>query len=180
MEVKARHISEVNRMDYEEFIEVFGNVIEHCSLCAAAVWRYRPFRDVKHLHEEIGRFIDDLPEAGREAILRSHPDLAGRLAGLGKLTSESTREQKAAGLDGLTQEERTQMATMNNQYREQFGFPFVICARENKKEAILQGLATRLKNSPQAELAKGIIEVKKICYLRLLDLVEHEGVESRL
>lgn len=61
-------IAEVNFMDYEEFIEVFGNVIEHCSLCAAAVWRYRPFRDVRHLHEEICKFVDALPTAGEFKI----------------------------------------------------------------------------------------------------------------
>ncbi|KAK7083443.1 hypothetical protein SK128_001156 [Halocaridina rubra] len=177
---KSVHINNVNEMDYESFIEVFGNVIEHCSLCAAAVWRYRPFKDVRQVHEEICKFVDELPEAGREGILRSHPDLAGRLAGLGLLTDESKREQAAAGLGHLTPEEIARIQEMNAQYRKQFGFPFVICARQNKKEAILEGLKTRIKNSPQAELAKGIAEVKKICYLRLLDIVEHEGIESRL
>lgn len=57
-------LSQVNLMNYEEFIEVFGNVIEHCSLCAAAVWKHRPFRDVNHLYEEICRFVDDLTESG--------------------------------------------------------------------------------------------------------------------
>lgn len=61
-------IAEVNFMDYEEFIGVFGNVIEHCSLCAAAVWRYRPFIDIHHLHEEICKFVDALPTAGELKI----------------------------------------------------------------------------------------------------------------
>lgn len=65
-------------------------------------------------------------------------------------------------------------------YRSKFGFPFVICARKNKKDAILEGLRTRLNNSHEVELQKGLTEVKKICYLRLLDLVQHEGIESRL
>ncbi|KAK8746908.1 hypothetical protein OTU49_016891 [Cherax quadricarinatus] len=173
-------VSKVNALDYEEFIEVFGNVIEHCPLCAAAVWKHRPFSDVRHLHEEICRFIDDLPVAGREGILRCHPDLAGRLARAGQLTKESKREQEAAGVTSLTPEESQRLDSMNHSYREKFGFPFVICARRNKKEAILEGLRTRLNNSLEAEVEKGIMEVKNICYLRLLDLVDHEGVESRL
>lgn len=167
-------------MPYEDFIEVFGNVIEHSSLCAAAVWKYRPFRDVRHLHEEICGFVDELPVAGREGILRLHPDLAGQMAREDQLTLESLKEQEAAGMSDLTLEESVSLASMNRSYREKFGFPFVICARRNKKEAILEGIRTRLNNSVEAEVEKGITEVKKICYLRLLDLVEHEGVESRL
>ncbi|KAK3858199.1 hypothetical protein Pcinc_034855 [Petrolisthes cinctipes] len=177
---KLKTTAQINNMGYEEFIDVFGNVIEHCSLCAAAVWRYRPFKDVKYLHEEICKFVDQLPPAGGEGILRSHPDLAGRAAKEGLLTKESSQEQRAAGLSDLTQEERKELAQMNDMYRSKFGFPFVICARKNKKDAILEGLRTRLNNSQEAELQKGLTEVKKICYLRLLDLVEHDGIESRL
>ncbi|KAG7158948.1 2-oxo-4-hydroxy-4-carboxy-5-ureidoimidazoline decarboxylase-like [Homarus americanus] len=173
-------MSEVNAMNYEEFIAVFGNTVEHCSLCAAAVWRYRPFRDVRHLHDEICKFLDDLPLAGREGVLRSHPDLAGRLAKEGKLTQESQMEQRAAGMGDLTPKESTDLAILNFSYREKFGFPFVICARRNKKEAIMEGLKTRLNNSLEVEVEKGLEEVKKICSLRLLDLVEHEGVKNRL
>lgn len=57
-------------------------------------------------------------------------------------------------------------------YRDKFGFPFVICARENKKEAILAGLETRIENSSQVEIETGLKEVAKICRLRLADIVK--------
>lgn len=104
--------------------------------------------------------------------MRLHPDLAGRLAQTGGLTTESTREQKSAGLDSLTDEERQRMTSLNQQYRQKFGFPFVICARENKKEAILNGLEQRLNNSGETEAITGVEEVKKICRLRLLDIID--------
>lgn len=56
-------------------------------------------------------------------------------------------------------------------YREKFGFPFVICARQNKKEAILKGISERLENVCTVELNTGIEEVKKICMLRLLNII---------
>ena len=110
--------------------------------------------------------------AGKEGVLRLHPDLAGRLAAAGQLTSESTKEQSAAGLHLMTEDERRRMSYLNEQYRQKFGFPFVICARENKKDAILQGLERRLDHSAADEAVTGVNEVKKICHLRLVDIVD--------
>ncbi|XP_069983863.1 2-oxo-4-hydroxy-4-carboxy-5-ureidoimidazoline decarboxylase-like [Penaeus vannamei] len=174
-----KSMDDINAMDYEEFISHFGNAIENCSLIAAAVWRFRPFEDVVHLHEALCSFVDGLPVSGQEGILRSHPDLAGRVAAAGALTAESTLEQRAAGLSQLTAEEKAELAELNGRYRGKFGFPFVVCARQNKKNSIFEGLRTRLNNSAEEEVAKGVQEVKKICYLRLLDLVMHEGIDSK-
>ncbi|XP_032786056.2 2-oxo-4-hydroxy-4-carboxy-5-ureidoimidazoline decarboxylase [Daphnia magna] len=167
-------ISQVNELNYEDFIGRFGNVIEHCSICAAAVWRFRPFHDIRHLHQAICSFLDLLPNTGKEGVLRLHPDLAGRLAELGSLTQESSAEQKAAGLDTMTPEEKQLLKDTNSKYRDKFGFPFVICARQNKKEAILKGIVERLEHSAAEELNIGIEEVKKICMLRLLSIVPDE------
>ena len=109
---------------------------------------------------------------GKEGILRLHPDLAGRLAQAGTLTKESTAEQRSAGLDDMTEDERGRMSELNQKYKSKFGFPFVICARQNKKDAILQGLERRLNNCPEEEAVAGSNEVKKICELRLRDLVD--------
>ncbi|XP_061191981.1 2-oxo-4-hydroxy-4-carboxy-5-ureidoimidazoline decarboxylase-like [Saccostrea echinata] len=172
-------LKKVNKMTYEEFIRCFGNVVEHCSLCAAAVWRERPFHDVQHIASSFGDFIDRLPTSGKEGILRLHPDLAGRLAQSGQLTSESTREQRSAGLDKMSEEERQRMSVLNKRYKDKFGFPFVICARENKKDAILKGLEERLENSQLTEAITGANEVKKICRLRILDLVNSDSQSTQ-
>lgn len=159
-------------MSYEDYIAVFGNVIEHCSLCAAATWRDRPFPDVDSLHKSFCQFADQLPISGKEGILRLYPDLAGRLAASGNLSAESTKEQSSAGLQNLTEHEKEKMNNLNQQYKQKFGFPFVICARENKKEAIFSGLERRLNNSKETEAITGVEEVKKICRLRILDIVD--------
>jgi 2-oxo-4-hydroxy-4-carboxy-5-ureidoimidazoline decarboxylase len=51
--------------------------------------------------------------AGKEEVLKRHPDLAGCLADEGKLTKDSTREQQSAGLHNLTPEEKAQMNHLN-------------------------------------------------------------------
>ncbi|XP_016064919.1 PREDICTED: putative 2-oxo-4-hydroxy-4-carboxy-5-ureidoimidazoline decarboxylase [Miniopterus natalensis] len=71
-------MEKVNSMDFGEFVDVFGNVIERCPLIAAAVWSQRPFSDLEDLEKHFSAFIDALPQSGQEGILRCHPDLAGR------------------------------------------------------------------------------------------------------
>ena len=109
----------------------------------------------------------------QEGILRVHPDLAGRLATNGQLTKESSSEQSQANLNQLTPEEKATLAHLNDNYKSKFGFPFVICARLNKKEAIMVGLQRRLNHSSDIEVKNGIAEVLKICELRLKDIVKN-------
>ena len=59
----------------------------------------------------------------------------------------------------------------NRRYREKFGFPFVICARVNKKDAILAAFPGRLENSRAEEIETALREIFKIADLRLHDLI---------
>ncbi len=104
-------------------------------------------------------------------LIASHPDLVGRLAREGKLTHESTREQAAAGLAQLSAQEVKLFERYNADYRAKFGFPFVICARENKKDAILAAFPLRLQNTRPQEIDTALSEIAKIARLRLLDSV---------
>ncbi|XP_053419944.1 putative 2-oxo-4-hydroxy-4-carboxy-5-ureidoimidazoline decarboxylase [Nycticebus coucang] len=163
-------IDKVNSMDFGEFVDVFGNVIERCPLIAAAVWSQRPFSDVEDLEKHFFAFIDALPQSGQEGILRCHPDLAGRELQRGTLTAESQREQSGAGLTSLGAAEQLQLAELNAQYRARFGFPFVVAARLSDRAAVPRELACRLRCPPAEELRTALGEVKKIGRLRLADL----------
>ena len=107
----------------------------------------------------------------KEGILRVHPDLAGRIAEAGQLTLESTKEQSQAQLNTMTKEEKKIMIELNARYKEKFGFPFVICARLNKKEAIFKGLEERYNHDLKRELETGIDQVMRICEFRVKDIV---------
>lgn len=107
-------------------------------------------------------------------ILRLHPDLAGKLADEGNLTKESTFEQNSAGLDKLSVINKRKMNLMNEEYKTKFGFPFIICVRENKAESILNGLTNRLESSNEVEIETGIAEVKKICRLRICEIINYK------
>ncbi|XP_022599970.1 putative 2-oxo-4-hydroxy-4-carboxy-5-ureidoimidazoline decarboxylase [Seriola dumerili] len=164
-------INLVNALPYEDFVNIFGNVVEKCPIITASVWSKRPFVSLPALEAAISEFIDSLPESGKEGILRCHPDLAGRDLQRGTLTLESREEQARAGLDSLNSAEASRMTRLNEEYKERFGFPFVICARMNDKANILRQLSERCQNERAVERARGIEEVKKICRLRLQGLV---------
>ncbi len=107
-------------------------------------------------------------------LIASHPDLVGRLARERNLTPESTSEQAAAGLDRLADEEVRRFDEFNTAYRSKFGFPFVICARENRKDAILAAFPDRLQNTREQEIATALSEIAKIARLRLFDAVTED------
>ncbi|KAM6970933.1 2-oxo-4-hydroxy-4-carboxy-5-ureidoimidazoline decarboxylase [Tautogolabrus adspersus] len=164
-------VAAVNTLPYEDFVNIFGNVVEKCPLITAAVWSSRPFLSLSTLETAINEFIDALPDSGKEGILRCHPDLAGRDLQSGTLTRDSREEQAGAGMDALSSAEAMRMARLNEEYKQRFGFPFVVCARMNDKGNILRQLSERCQNERAAERSRGIEEVKKICRLRLQALV---------
>ncbi|XP_017261880.1 2-oxo-4-hydroxy-4-carboxy-5-ureidoimidazoline decarboxylase [Kryptolebias marmoratus] len=164
-------ISAVNALPFEDFVDIFGNVVEKCPLVSAAVWTRRPFGSLTDLEAAINQFIDALPESGKEGILRCHPDLAGRDLRRGALTRESREEQARAGMDALRPDEASRVARLNEEYKRRFGFPFVVCARASDKASVLRELSERCASERAAERARGIEEVKKICRLRLQGLV---------
>ncbi|XP_026920409.1 putative 2-oxo-4-hydroxy-4-carboxy-5-ureidoimidazoline decarboxylase isoform X2 [Acinonyx jubatus] len=169
-------MEKVNSMDFGEFVDVFGNVVERCPLIAAAVWSQRPFCNSEDLEKHFFAFIDALPQSGQEGILRCHPDLAGRELQQGTLTAESRREQRGAGLMSLDAAERLRLAELNAQYRARFGFPFVLAARLSDRAAVPGELARRLQRPPAEELRTALGEVKKIGRLRLADLLGAAGL----
>nr|XP_006628087.1 PREDICTED: putative 2-oxo-4-hydroxy-4-carboxy-5-ureidoimidazoline decarboxylase [Lepisosteus oculatus] len=173
-------IRAVNTLSYEEFVDIFGNVVERCPLIAAAVWSRRPFSTFPDLEASIAEFIDNLPVSGQEGILRCHPDLAGRDLFSGSLTPESRGEQTQAGLASLTPAEESRMRRLNAEYKDRFGFPFVICARMNDRESIVQRLSERLGSDPAEELRRAVEEVKKICHLRLRDIASRPRDRNKL
>jgi OHCU decarboxylase len=165
-------IEEVNGLDREEFVSRFGALYERSPWVAEAAWRERPFAGLAELHEAFVSAMHGAPRERQLALIRAHPDLAGRAAIAGELTAESAREQASAGLDRLTPEEYEDFHRLNSAYRDKFGFPFVVCVREHGKETILADAAVRLGQSRPEEIETSLGEIARIAHLRLQDLIE--------
>ncbi len=164
----------INALDRAAFVAQLGFVFEGPPWIVEQAWAARPFGSLDQLHQALCQVLDAAGEEQQIALIRAHPDLVGRAALAGTLTPESTGEQAAAGLGSLSAAEIAEFNRSNQAYRERFGFPFVICARENKKASILAGFAARLANQRSAEIQTALQEIAKIARLRLLDGVESE------
>lgn len=163
-------MAELNALPARGFAAVLGGVFEHSAWIPEAAAEKRPFANREELLAAMTGIIAASGEESQLALIRAHPDLAGRLARQGLLTPESAREQAAAGLaDGP---EAAAIGALNTAYRERFGFPFVICARLNDAAAILAAMRERLNNRPAEEIATALTEISKIARLRLADIVE--------
>jgi 2-oxo-4-hydroxy-4-carboxy-5-ureidoimidazoline decarboxylase len=162
-------LAQLNSHTCDEFVRIVGTAFEHSPWIAEAACAERPFASVDQLHSALCRIVQDSGKEKQLALIRAHPDLAGRFARADSLTPESTREQSGAGLDKMSPEETELLQNLNAAYREKFDFPFIICARHNRKEAILNGFQTRLNNSHEREMKTALEEIAKIAYLRLRD-----------
>ena len=166
-------ISEVNSWDAATFVSRLGGVFEASPWIAERAWASRPFADLDALHRVMVGIVQDAPEERQLRLIRAHPDLVGATALAGTLTRESTGEQAAAGLDPglLTAEDIAEFGTRNTAYKARFGFPFVICARDNRKASILAGLRARIDHSIDMERQTALDEIAKIAWYRLADLI---------
>ena len=164
-------LSDLNRRDLAGFLEVCGPVFEESPWIAERAWARRPFPSIEALHRALVATVEAATETEKVALIAAHPDLVGRMAREGALSAQSSREQEAAGLTTLTPREIERFETYNRDYRQKFGFPFVICARENRKEAILAAFPERLAHSRAQEVAAALSEIAKIARLRLRDAV---------
>ena len=168
-------LEEVNRLGRDEFVARLGSVFESSPWVAERAWGSRPFGSFAELYGAMAGVVSGASRERQMALIRAHPDLAGKAAVAGELTPESTGEQASAGLDRLTPEEYEAFTAMNRAYRERFGFPMIVCVREHTKESILQNAGGRLENSREEEVELALGEIAKIGRLRLQDLVEQEG-----
>lgn len=168
--MSRRRIQEINAWSRGKFAGLVGPVFEHSAWIAAMTWEKRPFAGFKDLHRALCETVKNSGAKKQLALIRAHPDLVGRLAQAGQLTKESAQEQSGAGLDRLSPAEAERFQKNIAAYRARFDFPFVICARLNKKQAILAGFKRRLNHSREQEIKTALEEIFKIAKLRLCDL----------
>ncbi len=165
-------LATVNAMDVPAFVAAFGDVAEHSPWVAERAAGGRPFESLRDMVEA---FADEVREAGpaeKLALLRAHPDLAGKAAIAGEMAEDSRREQAGAGLDALTPEEFSRFTELNESYSAKFGFPFILAVRGADKQTILGAFAERIERDPEAEKAMAVNEVTRIIGLRIEDRVQ--------
>ena len=169
-----QRLTRPSQMDKPDFMSRFGGIYEHSEWVAerAHDLELGPAHDSAiGLANALARVFRSAPRDDRMAVLRAHPDLAGKLAIAKRLTAESTQEQASAGLDALTDDERAHFQGLNTAYVDKHGFPFIIAVRDNTKATILSAFQTRLANDTETEFATACQQVERIAELRLKEIL---------
>jgi 2-oxo-4-hydroxy-4-carboxy-5-ureidoimidazoline decarboxylase len=151
----------------DEFVARYGGIYEHSAWVAEAVADEAVGQDLAEIATLMAECVDNASEELQLRLIRAHPDLAGKAQIAGELTADSTDEQASAGLDQCSAEEYAEFQSLNDRYKEKFGFPFVMAVRDSSRAEILAAFQARLDNDQQTEFETALQEIHKIARLRL-------------
>ena len=161
-------INKVNKLNKSDFISIFGNVFEKTEWIAERVFDYLPYKNFDNLRLKFFKIYNESNKESIIKILNSHPELVVEQ----KLTNESKKEQKGAGLNECSKEEVEEFKKLNLNYKKKFGFPFIIAVKGKNKNDILNYFRTRIKNSFDEEFIEAKKQVGKIATFRFKEITK--------
>ncbi|WCM92301.1 2-oxo-4-hydroxy-4-carboxy-5-ureidoimidazoline decarboxylase [Acidovorax sp. NCPPB 2350] len=178
----ALTLDHLNAAPPQEAARLLDGLYEHSPWIAEAALQERPFRTLAQLRQAMVRTLAQAPREAQLALVRAHPELAGKAMVAQSLTAESTGEQSRAGLTHCTPEEFERLQRLNADYTARFGFPFILAVRGPRgtglsRQEIIETFARRLDSHPEAELAEALRNIHRIAEIRLNDKF---GVEPTL
>lgn len=164
-------LADVNALPLIDFTVHFGDIAEHAPWVAQRAAEERPYASVNAMVDAFQNVVREAAEADQIALLKAHPDLAGRAARAGELTADSSREQKGAGLDTLSEEEYARFHRLNEAYKARFEIPFIYAVKGATKHDILAAFEARLQSTRAEEFLTALTQVLRIVRFRLTDRV---------
>ena len=156
------------------FSESLGGLYEHSSWIAERAASRRPFASIAQLKRALAEVVRNAGREAQLALIRAHPELAGKAMMANALTSESANEQNLASLTACSAVEFATLQKLNADYNAKFGFPFIFAVRGPRGDGlhrteIIEAFARRLDNHPDFEFAENLRNIHRIAELRLND-----------
>ena len=170
----ALTLQELNTASPAQALAWLDGVYEHSPWIASQALAERPFRSLAHLKHALASAVRNAPADAQLALIRAHPELAGKAMVSKTLTHESTHEQSTAGLTDCSPEEFARIQQLNQDYNARFGFPFIVAVRGPRgagltRSQIIETFARRLDNHPGFERAEALRNIHRIAEIRLAD-----------
>lgn len=170
----ALSLEQLNAADQAAFTALLEGTYEHSPWVAQQAWQRRPFATLSALKQALADAVRNAPQGQQLALIRAHPELAGKAMVSKTLTAESTNEQGKAGLTDCTPEEFARLQQLNADYNAKFGFPFILAVRGPRgqgltRQQIIDTFARRLQNPADFEQAEALRHIHRIAEIRLGD-----------
>jgi N-carbamoyl-L-amino-acid hydrolase len=171
-------LEQLNEASHEGFIALLDGIYEHSPWIAECAWSRRPFDSLASLKLALAQVVRGSSPDAQLALIRAHPELAGKAMVSQSLTAESANEQGKAGLTQCTPEEFERLQALNTRYNKRFGFPFILAVRGPRgdglsKSEIIATFARRVANPPDFERAECLRNIHRIAEIRLNDRFGH-------
>jgi len=167
-------LERLNAASQAEFTALLDGVYEHSPWIAEAAWSRRPFATLAALEWAMVQVLAEAGRARQLALIRAHPELAGKAMVSRTLTAESTNEQGKAGLTDCTPAEFAHITKLNADYNAKFGWPFILAVRGPRgtglnRHEIIATFERRLAGHPDFEFAESLRNIHRIAQIRLND-----------
>jgi len=158
---------EINRISASAFTTALGGIFEHSPWVAERASAARPFAGITELHSAMMAAVRAAPEEEQLALIRAHPELAGKAAIRGELTPDSTLEQSRAGLNQCSPDELARLRALNATYNAKFGFPFILAVKGYDRPGVLLEFARRVECDRDEEFEEALRQIGRITRSRL-------------
>ena len=162
-------IATLNRATRDQFVSQVGGIFEHSPWVAEAAWAARPFADVAALHTQMAAVMRNAPHRQQLALLRAHPELAGKAMVANALTADSANEQSRSGLTNCSPGDFARLQALNAAYSQKFGWPFILAVKFLDRAAIIATFAKRLEHAAADEFEACLANIEQITRWRLDD-----------
>jgi len=170
----ALTLQQLNSASLQEAAQMLDGLYEHSPWITEAALAQRPFLSLTDLKFKMVQVLEAAGEAPQLALIRAHPELAGKAMLSQTMTAESTLEQGKAGLTQCNAEEFAKIQTLNADFKAKFGFPFILAVRGPRgtglnKRQIIETFERRLAGHPRFELQECLRNIHRIVEIRLDD-----------
>jgi N-carbamoyl-L-amino-acid hydrolase len=167
-------LAQINAATPEDAAQWLDGLYEHSPWIVQQALQSRPFQSLAQFKHCMARVVSKAAPAAQLALIRAHPELAGKAMVSQTLTIESSNEQNKAGLTQCSPAELEKIQQLNAAYNAKFGFPFILAVRGPRgtglpRQRIIQTFEERLRNSPDFERAECLRNIHRIAELRLND-----------
>ncbi len=167
-------LERLNAASQADFTALLDGTYEHSPWVAEAAGAERPFASLASLKHALALAVRGAGRAQQLALIRAHPELAGKAMVSKTLTAESTDEQGKAGLTACTPAELAHLQELNADYNARFGWPFILAVRGARgsglsRSQIIASFERRLAGHPDFEFAENLRNIHRIAEIRLAD-----------
>jgi 2-oxo-4-hydroxy-4-carboxy-5-ureidoimidazoline decarboxylase len=167
-------LAEVNQLDRARFVATLAGIYEHSPWVPERAWSKRPFASVDVLRDAMTAVVASAGIDEQLALIRAHPELAGKAMVQRSLTADSSAEQSGAGLTQCTPEEFARLQALNVRYNAKFSFPFVLAVKGYDRRGVIAEFERRVENDRDAEFAECLRQIDKIAQTRLETIIAAE------